>query len=66
MWRVHTEGTIRHVFPDDEIHDTDTLDCYCNAKSQVCENGIVSITHNSADGREYIERLIASAGDSIN
>ena len=58
MWRVHTEGTIRHIWPDDEQHDLDSLECYCHPVSQVLETGDILVVHNSFDGREYMERLV--------
>lgn len=63
---VHTEGTIRHVWPEDEQHDTDDLNCWCNATSQISDGGIIIVTHNSRDGREYIERLIDKDNISNN
>ncbi len=50
---------IIHVYPvnDARPHLTDGEDCPCNPRSEVVEGGNIVVTHNSWDGREYIERL---------
>ena len=58
MWEAHIEGDIRHVWPNDESHDTHSFECECNPISSVCEAGHIIVVHNSFDGREHIERLV--------
>jgi hypothetical protein len=65
-WKAHIEGTIRHVWPEDEDHDTSTTECWCGPKVVLHEGGIILVTHNSKDGREYVERLISDAKDNVN
>ncbi len=65
-WNCHTEGTIRHVWPTDEVHDTEGLDCHCNPTSKCGEGGIIVVTHKSSDGREYIEQLVDDKSISLN
>lgn len=62
-WKAHTEGEIRHVWPDDEDHNLEDTKCWCNPEVKVYEGPLIQVIHNSRDGREYIERLISK--DSI-
>lgn len=67
MWRVHIEGDIKHVWPDDEQHVLDdSQQCWCSVSSQILDDGTILITHSSRDGREYIERLVDSATQPSN
>lgn len=50
---------ILHILPinDTRVH-RESSTCHCNPKLTELENGDMMFTHNSFDGREYIERLV--------
>ena len=45
-----------HIYPlqDLEEHDLETTTCKCNPLVEVI-NDVITVTHNSFDGREYQE-----------
>lgn len=47
---------ILHVYPLEDLreHNTDSKKCWCNPKLENCEGSII-VTHNSLDGREFVE-----------
>ena len=60
-WRVHTDGSPVHVWPDDDVieHDVDSDDCICGPELEPIERDDGSfgwvIHHHSLDGRERTE-----------
>ena len=55
-----------HIIPvnDLELH-SETPDCHCKPVIQV-EEGEILIVHNSFDGREFREQLIAKVKEQFN
>jgi hypothetical protein len=49
---------------DLELH-SETPDCHCNPAVQV-EEGEIFIVHNSFDGREFREQLVAKVKEQFN
>ena len=53
---------IWHILPINDIKEhEESSSCHCVPKSEILENGDIMITHNSFDGREFIENLISDA-----
>lgn len=58
MWRVHTDGSPAHVWPEHDLvdHGLEGDDCVCGVTSVPVEreDGSIGwvITHHALDGRE--------------
>jgi hypothetical protein len=51
---------IWHILPINDIKPHEELsNCHCSPSSEILDNGDIMITHNSFDGREFVEQLIS-------
>ena len=53
----YNKKNVWHVTPINDLKDhQDSMECWCNPKIQIMENGGVVVTHNALDMREYAEK----------
>lgn len=58
---------ILHVMPINDLKQhKESSTCECNPKLEELANGDIMFTHNSYDGREFIERLVETKNISLN
>lgn len=66
-WTIEVRNTTTHIIPlKDVISHEEASTCYCRPKLEELPNGNLMFTHNSYDGREYIERLTDTDNLSLN
>ena len=53
----YDKNNIWHIEPINDLddHNTDGIECHCNPKLQIQDNGGLVVVHNSYDGREMEE-----------